>query len=123
MSARLLFAVVALNAVIGQLLLRRATNDIGTPAGLLDLPRFISVAVLSPWMYASLAVQVFGYVLWMVIVSREKLGVATAGVGASFYILMALSAWVVYGETLSVMQWTGIVLVTVGVVCIGLGGL
>ena len=123
MSARLLFAVVALNAVIGQLLLRRATSDVGTPAGLSDLPRFIGVAVFSPWMYASLAVQVFGYVLWMVIVSREKLGVATAGVGAGFYILMALSAWVVYGETLSVLQWTGILLVTLGVVCIGLGGL
>jgi len=36
----------------------------------------------------------------MVIVSREKLGVATAGVGAGFYSLVALSAWLVYGEAL-----------------------
>jgi drug/metabolite transporter (DMT)-like permease len=35
---------------------------------------------------------------------------------------MALSAWFVYGETLSPMQWTGIALVTLGVVCISLGG-
>ncbi len=40
------------------------------------------------------------YGLWMVIVSREKLGVATAGVGAGFYALVALSAWLVYGEAL-----------------------
>jgi drug/metabolite transporter (DMT)-like permease len=58
----------------------------------------------------------------MVIVSREKLGVATASVGAGFYVLMALSAWLIYGETLSPLQWTGIVLVTLGVVCISLGG-
>ena len=48
--------------------------------------------------------------------------VATASVGAGFYTLMALSAWLVYGETLSGVQWTGIVLVTLGVVCISLGG-
>ena len=60
--------------------------------------------------------------MWMLIVSREKLGVATATVGAGFYTLMALSAWLVYGETLSPLQWAGIALVTIGVVCISLGG-
>jgi drug/metabolite transporter (DMT)-like permease len=57
----------------------------------------------------------------MMLVSREKLGVATAGVGGGFYILMTLSAWLIYGETLSPLQCIGIVLVTLGVVCIGQG--
>ena len=57
----------------------------------------------------------------MLIVSQEKLGVATASVGAGFYILMALSAWLIYGETLSALQCAGILLVTCGVVCISLG--
>ena len=61
--------------------------------------------------------------MWMIILSREKLGVATATVGAGFYTLMALSAWLVYGETLSLVQWAGIALVTLGVVCISLGGI
>jgi drug/metabolite transporter (DMT)-like permease len=122
MPLRLLFIVVTVNAVIGQLLLRRATNSLGgAPASLAGLPRFIAQATLSPWIYASLAVQILGYVLWMVIVSREKLGVATATIGAGFYLLMALSAWLVYGETLSGLQWLGIVLVTAGVVCISQG--
>jgi drug/metabolite transporter (DMT)-like permease len=60
--------------------------------------------------------------MWMLIVSREKLGVATATVGGSLYILMALFAWLIYGEALSPVQWTGIALVTLGVVCISLGG-
>jgi drug/metabolite transporter (DMT)-like permease len=57
----------------------------------------------------------------MLLVSREKLGVATAVVGAGFYTLIALSAWLIYGETLSPLQWIGIVVVTLGVTCIGLG--
>lgn len=119
---RLLLVVFTVNAVITQLLLRRATNMLGSPpTGLSALPRFVSQAALSPWVYASIALQVFGYVLWLVIVSREKLGVATASVGAGFYGLMALSAWLIYGETLSALQWIGIVLVTCGVVCIGQG--
>jgi len=65
--------------------------------------------------------QVLGYVLWLVIVAREKLGVATATIGAGFYALMALSAWLIYGEALSALQWLGIFLVTCGVVCISQG--
>lgn len=121
MPLRLLFIAVTVNAVISQLLLRRALNALGSPASLAALPRFIGNAALSPWIYASVALQILGYVLWMLVVSREKLGVATASIGAGFYALMALSAWLIYGETLSALQWTGIILVTLGVVCISLG--
>jgi drug/metabolite transporter (DMT)-like permease len=122
MPLRLLLVAFTINTVISQLVLRRALNALGTPANLSGLPRFIGDAALSPWIYTSVTLQILSYVLWMLIVSREKLGVATASVGAGFYILMALSAWLVYGETLSPVQWTGIVLVTLGVVCISLGG-
>jgi drug/metabolite transporter (DMT)-like permease len=121
MPLRLLLVAVTVNAVISQLLLRRALNELGNPSSLSGLPRFIGNAALSPWIYGSVALQILGYVLWMLVVSREKLGVATASIGAGFYILMALSAWLLYGETLSPLQWTGIILVTSGVVCISLG--
>lgn len=121
MSLKLLLAVFTANAVIAQLLLRRATQTLGSPQELAALPRFIAAAALSPWVYACLVLQLLGYVLWLVIVSREKLGVATASVGAGFYVLMALSAWALYGEALTVPQWAGILLVTIGVVCISLG--
>jgi drug/metabolite transporter (DMT)-like permease len=122
MSLRFLLVAFTVNTVISQLVLRRALNALGTPANLSGLPGFIGNAALSPWIYTSVTLQILSYVLWMLIVSREKLGVATASAGAGFYILMALSAWLVYGETLSPVQWTGIVLVTLGVVCISLGG-
>jgi drug/metabolite transporter (DMT)-like permease len=124
MPTRLLFVIFTVNAVISQLLLRRATRDLGAPPLAVDaLPPFIRHAALSPWVYASVALQALGYLLWLVIVSREKLGVATASIGAGFYVLMALSAWLIYGEMLSALQWLGIVLVTCGVVCISQGQL
>jgi drug/metabolite transporter (DMT)-like permease len=122
MPLRLLLITFTITAVISQLVLRRALNELGSPAGLWGLPRFIGNAALSPWIYTSIALQILSYVIWMLVVSREKLGVATASVGAGFYVLMALSAWLIYGETLSALQWVGIVLVTLGVVCISFGG-
>ena len=122
MPLKILFVTFTLNAVISQLVLRRALNELGSPMHLSKMPRFIANAALSPWIYASVSLQVFGYVIWMLIVSREKLGVATASIGGGFYTLMALSAWLIYGETLSALQWAGIVMVTMGVVCISLGG-
>jgi drug/metabolite transporter (DMT)-like permease len=121
-SLRLLFVGVTVNAVVAQLLLRRALHGLGSPESLSALPRFVVNAALSPWIYGSVALQVLGYVLWMLVVSREKLGVAAASIGAGFYILMALSAWLIYGESLSALQWAGVILVTGGVICISLGG-
>jgi drug/metabolite transporter (DMT)-like permease len=122
MPTRFLFIAFTVNSVISQLVLRRGLQELGSPAILTGLPRFLGSAALSPWIYASITLQILGYLMWMLIVSREKLGVATATVGAGFYTLMALSAWIVYGETLSPLQWAGIVLVTAGVVCISQGG-
>jgi drug/metabolite transporter (DMT)-like permease len=122
MTTRLLFVAFTLNSVISQLVLRRGLQDLGSPTQWMALPRFIGNAASSPWIYASVTLQILSYVMWMLIVSREKLGVATATVGAGFYTLMALSAWLIYGETLSPLQWTGIALVTLGVACISLGG-
>lgn len=122
MPLRLLFIAFTINAVVSQLLLRRGTLELGRPpAALAAVPHFIGQAAQSPWLYASVSLQVLSYVLWLLIVSREKLGVATASIGAGFYVLMALSAWLIYGETLSALQWLGIVLVTGGVVCISQG--
>ena len=121
MPTKLLVLAVAVNAVLGQLLLKRALAALGGTTAVANLPRFIFDAAKSPWIYSSLAIQAFGYGLWMILISRVKLGVATASVGAGFYILMPLCAWAVYGESLSFMQWLGIGLITLGVTCVSLG--
>jgi drug/metabolite transporter (DMT)-like permease len=121
MPSKMLILAVTVNAVLGQMLLKRALAMMGRAPAWATLPQFILDAVRSPWIYASLAIQGLGYLLWMVLISREKMGVAAASVGAGFYILMPLCAWAVYGETLTGLQWFGIALLTVGVACVSLG--
>jgi multidrug transporter EmrE-like cation transporter len=57
---------------------------------------------------------------WFLVVTREKLGIAVAFSGASFYIFMALSAWYFYDETLTILQCAGIGLIILGLVCVTL---
>jgi drug/metabolite transporter (DMT)-like permease len=121
MNPKLLILAVAVNAVIGQLFLKRAIISIGRSPTFATLPDFMILAARSPWIYASLAIQGLGYILWMILISRMKLGVATASVAAGFYVLMALCAWAVYGETLTTLQWIGIGFITIGVACVSLG--
>jgi drug/metabolite transporter (DMT)-like permease len=121
MPTYLLIAAVTVNAVAGQLLLKHALATLGGRSALGTMSKFALDALTSPWMYASLAIQGLGYILWIVLISREKLGVATASVGAGFYALMPLCAWAIYGETLTTVQWLGIGLITIGVTCVSLG--
>jgi drug/metabolite transporter (DMT)-like permease len=121
MNAKILILAVAVNAVIGQLFLKRAIIAIGKPPTLSTLLEFIALAAKSPWIYASLAIQGVGYILWMILISRVKIGVATASVAAGFYVLMAFCAWAVYGEALTLLQWCGIGFITIGVACVSLG--
>lgn len=121
MPTKFLIIVITVNAILGQLVLKHALNTLGGRAALTTLPRFVADATTSPWIYASVAIQGVGFFLWMMLISREKMGVATASVGAGFYILMPLCAWALYGESLANLQWVGIGLLTLGVICVSLG--
>jgi drug/metabolite transporter (DMT)-like permease len=121
MPTKFLIACVSINAVMGQLLLKRGMAALGGLGFFTDGWIFVQAAARSPWLWCAIVVQGFGYLLWMIVVTRVKLGVATASVGAGFYILAALSAWCVFGESLTVAQWIGIVLITIGVTCVSLG--
>jgi len=116
----LLIIAVTLNAVLGQLMLKYAVIGLGGSPALSNLPAFILSAAKSPLVYVSIAIQGFGYLLWMMLIARMKLGLASASVGAGFYVCMALAAWGVYGESLSRLQWLGLGLISLGVSCIGL---
>jgi drug/metabolite transporter (DMT)-like permease len=122
MQTRFLFVAFTVNSIASQLILRRGLQSLSVPQKLFGLPAFISSAALSPWIYASVLLQILSYLMWMIIVSREKLGVAAATAGAGYYTLMAFAAWFFYDEKLTYLQCAGIALVTLGVICISLGG-
>lgn len=121
MPTQLLTAIVTLNLVLGQLVLKHGVSTIGGRAAMSTFPKFVTAAVTSPWMWAAAAIQGLGAYLWILLLSRANLGIASASVGAGFYILMPVCAWLIFGESLSLWQWIGIGLLTAGVVLVSLG--
>ena len=119
MSRELLMIVfVTLSTLASQLLVKYAVTDIAARSpGLKGMP-WLFAAVTSPAVIAAVLVQALGFVVWVIVVSRVKLGVAFALSGAFFYLLMALSGWWLFGERLAPVQWVGIVLLTIGVLCV-----
>ncbi len=107
--------------LVAQLLLKRV---VGTPearlamqGGLLD---FVMHAAINPWAWLALLIQVSGYVIWLVVLSKEKMAVAFAISGSFFYLVVSLAAWVFYAERLSISQWLGICFISAGVLLIAL---
>jgi drug/metabolite transporter (DMT)-like permease len=118
MLIKLLIIVVTVNTVVSQLLLKRAMSSIGSVGSFNEFPKFLLSAAMSPWVYGSLALQISGYILWMIIISKEKLGIAVALSGSGFYLLITLLAWLLFDERLATLQWVGIGFITLGVLCI-----
>lgn len=117
MSVYLLVLVTTLCTIAGQLVLKRAMIGLKPllAQGPLDL---LWGAAFSPLVYAALSLQVLGYVAWMFVLTKEKLSVAFAMSGSSFYLLMAVASWYFYDERLGPMQWAGLALISVGVVLV-----
>lgn len=102
-----------------QLLIKRAVLDLATRAPGLKGLDWMLAAVTSPPVIAAVALQGLGFLVWVVVVSRVKLGVAFAMSGASFYILLAAASWWFYGERLAPGQWLGLILISTGVLLVG----
>lgn len=115
MNVYLLILVTTLCTIIGQLILKRAVTQLKPllDAGPID---FLIGAATSPLVIGALSLQVLGYVVWLFVLSKEKLSIAFALSGSSFYLLMALASWYFFGERLSPAQWLGLLLISFGVV-------
>lgn len=116
--AFLMILFVTCTTISGQLLLKRAVTLVAArtpvPAGL----DWFMVTFMSPLVWAAIVLQGLGFIVWVMVISKLKLGVAFALAGASLYILMAVVAWLLHGERLTPLQWTGLVLISCGVLMV-----
>jgi drug/metabolite transporter (DMT)-like permease len=115
----LLIATTTICTLAAQLILKKALNSDPMRDALIDGPlSFIFSAALHPLVWLALSLQVTGYVAWFFVLTRERLAVSFAISGAMLYVLMAVAAWFFYAERLTLLQWSGIALISVGVVLV-----
>ena len=118
----LMILFVTCSTLGSQLLIKHAVTALGArnpaPRGI----DWLVAALTSPTVMLAVAVQAVGFVVWVVVVSRVKLGVAFAISGAFFYLLMAAVTWLLYGERLTLWQWAGIALISTGVLMVSMLG-
>jgi multidrug transporter EmrE-like cation transporter len=107
-------AGVLLNAA-AQLLLKAGTNRVGEFAFALEnlLPVGSKVAT-SPFILAGLGCYVVSVVVWILALSRVPVSVAYPMLSVG-YIVNAVAAWLLFGESLGVQKLVGIGFIVVGV--------
>ena len=110
----LLMAGVLLNAA-AQLLLKAGTNRVGEFAFALDniVPVGARIAA-SPHILAGLACYVVSVVVWILALSRVPVSVAYPMLSVG-YIVNAVAAWLLFGESLGAQKLVGIGFIVVGV--------
>ncbi|MGJ7494976.1 hypothetical protein ACSFA8_07870 [Variovorax sp. RT4R15] len=116
----LMIVFVTCSTLGSQLLVKHAVTQIAAREPALAGWHWMLAALLSPGVLAAVVIQGIGFAVWVVVVSRVKLGVAFAISGSVFYVLLALLGWWLYGDKLAAGQWIGLVLISVGVLMISL---
>lgn len=110
----LVLAGVLLNAA-AQLLLKAGTNRVGEFAFAMDnlVPVGAKIAT-SPFILGGLACYVVSVVVWILALSRVPVSVAYPMLSIG-YIVNAVAAWMLFGESLGAQKLVGIGFIVVGV--------
>jgi multidrug transporter EmrE-like cation transporter len=112
--------VVSASVIVSQLLLKRGVRGLDFSCFSVDL---VLKVASSPFIIASIALQLSSFVIWLIVISKTNLGYAFGFSGAFLYLLLPLLSWFIYGERLSSLQWIGLVFIITGIVLIVRGNL
>ncbi len=104
--------------VVGQLLLKKGMAQVGeVPPEPLRAVWFLAGAFLNGRVLAALALAVVAALGWMAAVSRLPLSYAYPFMATTFPLVLLFSR-VMFAEQISVLRWTGIVVIWLGVILV-----
>ena len=114
LSFTLILAGVLLNAA-AQLLLKAGTNAVGHFEFSRDniLPVGLKLA-FEPHIAGGVACYVVSLVVWIMALSRTEVSIAYPMLSIG-YVINAVAAWYLFGESITAMRMTGIGFIVVGV--------
>lgn len=113
-AALLSIAITVLCTVFGQLLIKKGMLEIGAaPGRTAMLPDFLWRTFTNYKVLLGLAAAVVAAVSWTVAVSRSDLSFAYPFMGLAIVLVLAISP-AMFGESVSLMRWVGVLVVCVG---------
>ncbi len=109
-----LIALTIAFTVVGQLLVKAGTRQVGSfPASLDVVPAFVLRALTTPAIVLGLASAVIAAVAWIGAVSLTDISFAYPFMGLAIVLVLALAP-LFFGETVSLWRWVGVLLVCLG---------
>ena len=110
-------SIIAFGTITAQILLKKGLLLLGG----LNFSSGVIVGFFgilhSPYVMGAFILQGIIALFWIYVLSRTQLVYLFTMSGAFFYILLALASWMVLGERLSLIQWLGVFMISIGVVC------
>ena len=115
----LLIVICVLFSVVGQLMLKKGMLEVGRFQGGEIIPYFFK-SFTNTWIICALFLYLVTLGLWLIVLSRERLGFAYLFFGL-IYVFIPIASWKFLGERLTVAQIVGMILITTGVIIVGSG--
>jgi drug/metabolite transporter (DMT)-like permease len=118
MQIKIVFiSVIALGTISAQMILKKGLLLLGGIDFSSNVVAEIFRIMHSPYVMGALSLQGIIALFWIYALSRMQLVYLFTMSGSVFYILLALSSWLVLGERLSLVQWIGVIMISLGVFC------
>ena len=110
-------SIIAFGTITAQIILKKGLLLLGgvqfSSGVMVEIFRIIH----SPYVVGAFVLQGIIALFWVYVLSRMQLVYLFTMSGSVFYVLLALTSWLVLGERLSLIQWLGIFMISIGTVC------
>jgi drug/metabolite transporter (DMT)-like permease len=117
-----LVLVTSSSTVACQLLAKKGVSRLA-PLEFGEQPlRTLFAMLTSPWVLSGLAIQAFGFSLWLTVIARTNLTWAVGVASALVFVLTAILNWAIFDERVTMIQAFGILLLIVGIALLSGGG-
>jgi len=119
-----ILALLVLSQVAGNTSLTYGIKQLGevNTVNPLLLIKYMGLVLFSPWTWFAIVLLITSLILYLTAVSRLDLSYVLPMI-ASNYVVTTLAAWLILQEHVSWNRWMGTLLVTAGVLIVGLGEL
>ncbi len=110
--------ISVLTSTIGQLLLKKGMNDMGSIT--LSANQFLSTTwkmLTNPYVFIGLAIYFAGTIFWLAALSRLDLSYAYPFASLS-YVIMLVASWLMFGEKITLSRLLGTIVIGIGVLLI-----